>query len=146
MASSNTLRPPWHFWLIAVTSLVWNCGGPIDWVMTKTHNAGYLAEMTPAQRAWFASYPWWMEAAWALGVWGAIIGSLLLLSRSRFAVPVLEVSLAGLIVVTMYQYGISGMPASLRTPGGVAFTAALWAVAAGLLWFAVRMRGRAILR
>lgn len=146
MASRVSSRPPWYFWVVSGLGFVWNIGGPLDWVMTKTHNATYMALTTPEQRAWFASYPWWMEAAWALGVWGAIIGSLLLLLRSRFAVPVLAVSLGGLIVGTVYQYGISDMPASLRTPGGVGFTAALWVVAASLLWFSVRMRARGILR
>jgi len=52
-------------------------------VTTKTHNASYLAAMTPAQRTWLAGYPVWMEAAWALGVWGALLGSILLLGILR---------------------------------------------------------------
>ncbi len=146
MASRRASRIPWWFWAVAAAAFVWNCGGPIDWVMTKTHNAAYLAAMTPEQRAWLASFPLWMEVAWALGVWGAIIGSFLLLLRSRLAVPVLAVSLTGLIVSTLYQYGLSAMPASLRTPGGMGFTAALWVIAAALLAFAARMRRRGILR
>lgn len=146
MASRISQRTPWWFWAVAVVSFVWNCGGPVDWVMTKTHNAAYLAAMTPEQQAWLARYPAYMEIAWALGVWGAVLGSLLLLLRSRLAVPVFAISLAGLVAGTIYQYGISDMPASLKTPGGMGFTAALWVVAAGLLWFATRMRARGILR
>ena len=146
MASALSTRSPRYFWVVSVLSLIWNCGGPLDWVMTKTHNAAYLAAMTPEQQAWLATYPIWMEIAWAAGVWGAVLGSILLLARSRFAVPVFAVSLAGLVIGTIYQYGISAMPASLKTPGGMAFTAALWVVAAALLWFAARMRARGVLR
>ena len=56
------------------------------------------------------------------------------------------VSFGGLIVSTLYQYGISAMPASLKTPGGMGFTVALWVVAAALIWFTMRMRSRGILR
>lgn len=146
MATQSAVRPRWYFWAIGVVSLLWNSGGPIDWVMTKTHNAAYLAAMTHEQQAWMAGYPLWMEAAWVLGVWGAILGSILLLARSRFAVAVFAISLAGLIVSTIYQYSVSAMPASLKTPGGIGFTAALWVVATALLWFAVRMRARGVLR
>jgi hypothetical protein len=146
MATRILTRTPWWFWAVAVVSLIWNSGGPIDWVMTKTHNAAYLAAVTPEQRAWIAAYPPWMEVAWAAGVWGAILGSVLLLARTRFAVAVFAVSLAGLVVGTLYQYGISAMPASLKTSGGMVFTAALWVGAILLLWFAVRMRARGVLR
>lgn len=146
MTSRIAMRTPWWFWAVAIAGLVWNCGGPFDWVMTKTHNASYLAAMTPAQRTWMAGYPVWMEAAWAVGVWGALLGSILLLARSRLAVAVFAASLGGLAVSTLYQYGSGTMPTDMKTPGGLAFLAAIWVIAVALLWFAARMRARAILR
>ncbi len=146
MAIRSAAQTPRYFWVVAVASIVWNSGGPIDYTMTKTHNAAYLASATPAMREWLAGYPWWMEMAWALGVWCALLGSLLLLVRSRLAVPVFAVSLGGLIVSTAYQFGSGTMPAGMRTPGAIGFTAALWVVAIALLWFAHVMRRREILR
>ncbi len=146
MAGRSAIATPWWFWAVAVASLLWNSGGPFDWVMTKTHDAAYLAAMTPEQKAWLAAYPPSMEVAWAVGVWGAVLGSVLLLLRSRLAVAVLAASLAGLVVGTVYQYAISAMPASLKTPGAIGFTAALWVVASALPWFAARMRARGVLR
>jgi hypothetical protein len=40
---------------------------------------------------------------WALGVWGALAGSMLLLLRSRRAVTAFAASLVGLAVSTGYQ-------------------------------------------
>ena len=60
--------------------------------------------------------------------------------------PFYAASLAGLAVGTFYQFGISAMPASVRTPGAIGFNAALWVVAIALLWFARRMQARGILR
>lgn len=142
----ETPATPWHLWVLGALSLLWNAGGAFDYTMTKTHNADYLASFTPEQIAWFDGFPVWMNAAWALGVWGAVAGSVLLLLRHRWAVAAFAVSLAGLIVGTIYQFGMSDMPESLKTPGGWAFTMALWIVAIFLLWYAMRMRSRGVLR
>jgi hypothetical protein len=118
----------------------------MDYTMTKTRNPSYMAAFTPEQIAWFDSFPLWMNIAWALGVWGALAGSILLLFRSRWAVHAFAISLAGLVIGTVYQFGISDMPASLKTPGGWAFTAALWLVAIFLLWYARQMQRMGQLR
>ena len=60
------------------------------------------------QKAFFASFPVWMKAFWAIGVWGAIAGSLLLLLRSRHAVTAFGLSLAGLAINSFWQFALSG--------------------------------------
>jgi hypothetical protein len=146
MNDASAARTPWHLWAVGLLSLVWNGLGGFDYVMMKTRNAAYLAGFPAEQRAWFDSYPLWMNAAWALGVWTAILGSLLLLLRSRWAVHAFVVSLAGLAVATAYQFGSGTMPESLRTKADMIFTACLWAVAAFLIWYALRERARGALR
>jgi hypothetical protein len=146
MTQATRTRTPWHLWVVGALSLLWNAGGAIDYVMTQTRNARYLAAFTAEQKAWFESFPAWMTAAWALGVWGAILGSLLLLLRSKWAVHAFAISLAGLVVATVYQYFIGAMPESLKTNGGMGFTFVLWVVAALLLWYATAQRARGVLR
>jgi hypothetical protein len=131
---------------VGLLGLIWNSLGGLDFVMTKSRNVQYLSHFTPAERAWFLGFPLWMNVAWALGVWGAILGSLLLLLRSRWAVHAFAISLAGLVVSTVYQYFIGAMPESLRTSGGMGFTFVLWVVAALLLWYATRQRAAGVLR
>ena len=89
------------------TRRVLNSYGGFDYVMTQTHNAGYLANYTPEQRAYFDSYPMWMEAVWAIGVWGGLLGALLLLLRRRLAFPVFAASLAAFLVSLVYSYALS---------------------------------------
>jgi hypothetical protein len=146
MTDDRTTAAPWHLWVVGIASLLWNAVGAFDYVMTKTHNADYLASFTPEQIGWFESFPVWMNVAWALGVWGAVAGSVLLLLRHRWAVVAFALSVAGLVVATVYQFGLSNMPASLNTSGGMAFTATLWVVAILLLWYSTRMRARGVLR
>lgn len=145
MADGTVLGRPWHLLVVGTFSLIWNSGGAFDYTMTKTHNASYLSGLTPEQLAWVDSFPLWANIFWALGVWGAIAGSLLLLFSSRWAVPAFFISFLGLIGTTIFQFGVSDMPESLKTEGGLMFTGLLWVVAGFLLWYAARMRAKGVL-
>ena len=37
--SQPAAQASWHFWVIAIASLVWNAFGAFDYVMTNTRNA-----------------------------------------------------------------------------------------------------------
>lgn len=139
-------RTPVHLWIVGALATIWNAFGCFDYLMTQTRNEQYLANFTDPQRVYFDSFPMWMEATWALGVWGGLAGSLLLLARSRYAVAAFAVSLAGLAVSTVYQYVLSSPPPDMTTGPMVAMNLAIWAVAIGLLVYAMRMRRRGVLR
>ena len=146
MTDGTSDKRPWHLWAVGIVSLAWNSMGALDYTMTQTKNAQYLAAMTEEQLAWVDSFPAWAEGAWALGVWMSVAGSILLLFRSRLAVPAFIVSLIGVLGTTIFQYGLSDTPESLRTTGTIAFSAAIWIVAILLLWYSVQMRKRGVLR
>lgn len=141
-----TQKAPTQLWIVGGLATVWNAFGAFDYVMTQTRNAAYLAGFTDPQRAYFDSFPVWMEAAWAFGVWGGLLGSLLLLMRSRHAVTAFAVSLAGLALSTIYQYGLNAPPADMMTGPMIAMNLVIWAVAIGLLVYAMRMKARGVLR
>ena len=139
-------RTPVHLWIVGVLATLWNAFGCLDYVMTQTRNEAWLSMATQAMREYWDSFPSWMDGAWAIGVWGGLGGSLLLLMRSRHAVLAFEASLAGLLVGTIYQFGMTDMPADLKTPGMLGLNALIWAIAIGLLVYAMRMRGKGVLR
>jgi hypothetical protein len=139
-------RSPLHLWITGALATLWNGLGAFDYVMTQTRNAEYLANFTDPQRVYFESFPAWMEAAWAFGVWGGLAGSLLLLARSRHALLAFALSLAGLLASTLYQYVLTRPPADMATPAMIGMNIAIWAVAIGLLLYARRMRIRGVLR
>lgn len=139
-------RTPVHLWIVGVLATIWNGFGGFDYLMTQTRNEQYLAHFTDPQRVYFESFPIWMEAAWAFGVWGGLAGSLLLLARSRWAVAAFAVSLAGLAISTVYQYVLSTPPPEMTSGAMLAMNLVIWAVAIGLLFYAMRMRARGVLR
>lgn len=145
MATVAGPRPGWSFWVIAALSLAWNAFGCLDFTMTVTRNPAYLAQFPADVVNWLDSAPTWTLVPWALGVWGALAGSLLLLARSRHAVTAFAVSLLGLAVMQVWQLS-AGLPASMLAPANIAMTAAIWIVAIALLWYATGLRVRKVLR
>lgn len=140
-------KTPVHLWIVGGLSLLWNAFGGYDYVMTQTNNAAYLEMFTPQQRAFFQSFPVWMEAAWALGVWGAIAGSVLLLMRSKHAVWAFVVSLAGLAFSTLWQFGLSGADiAAIMGPAVIVMTLIIWVVSIALLYYALQQRRIGVLK
>ena len=133
---------PWHLWLIGGLSLLFNAMGVISYTMTKLD---MLAEagMTPDQIAFMNAYPAWASAFWALGVWGAFAGSVLLLMRSRYAVPAMVVATIGLVGTTIYNYGLIEVPAAMEAP---ALDIAIWAVTLSLLLYVRRMTAAGVLK
>jgi hypothetical protein len=138
-------KTPWHLWVVGIVSLLWNAMGGVDYTMSHVHNAAYLAGMTPDQIAWFNNFPIWATSCWALGVWGAVAGSIMLLLRSRWAVHAFGMSLLGFIGSHIYQF-TSNAPAGLNSGTDTIFAAVLALVAVSLLIYARRMRVRGALR
>lgn len=138
---------PWHLWAVGVVSLLWNAMGAFDYSMTHMRGAAYMREMGMGEDAvaWIAAVPAWATAGWALGVWGAVAGSLLLLARSRYAVAAFAVSLLGVVMMTIYTLTHSA-PESMSSPGATAFEWVIKIVAALLLWYAWTLRKRGVLR
>ncbi len=145
--AGNDIRPatPWHLWVVGIIATLWNSGGAFDYTMTQSRNESYMSAFTPEQLDYFYAFPAWADAVWALGVWGAVIGSLLLLLRSRHAVAAFVISFIGLIGSSIYQM-TADMPASLNTPAILIFTAVIWLSIILLIWYARMMTAKGVLR
>jgi len=145
MAGTLGVRTPRHLWIVGVLALVWNAFGCTDFSMTVTRNPEWLAPLSPEMIDWLDAAPSWTIVTWALGVWGGLAGSLLLLLRSRWAVAAFTISLLGLAVNQIYPF-VSEVPAMLTSPASIGITLVIWAVALFLLWYAVRLRNAGVLR
>ena len=107
MTDTVRARTPWHLWAVGLLAMAWNAFGAMDYTMTKLNGEAWLRQMqmTDAQIAYTLAMPAWMSAAWAIGVWGGVLGGLLLLLRSRLAVPVFAASLVAYVASLVYTYG-----------------------------------------
>lgn len=135
-------KTPWHLWAVGGLTLLFNAVGIYSYLMTRLDKLADLG-MTPDQIAFFNSFPALANALWALGVWGAFFGSLLILFRSRWAVPSIAISVVGLIGTTIYQNFMTQVPAELQS---LPLNIAIWASTLFMLWYAMRMRAQGVLR
>lgn len=99
---------PLHLWIVGVLALLWNAFGAYDYVMTRTQGAAYVRTVMPgsdaeAVMAYINAFPLYVSLGWGLGVWMGLLGSVLLLMRSRHAVTAFAVSMAGAIVGLGWQ-------------------------------------------
>ena len=145
--TDTTERTPWHVWLVGAIALLFNSIGAFDYVMSMTQGASYMAKagMTPEQIAHYQTMPGWMIAVWAIGVWGAMLGSLLILLRNRYAFPVFAVSLAAFLVSLVYTYGMTD---GGEVMGGqmLIASAVITALLLFFLFYARKMAKRGVLR
>ncbi|MBX7483310.1 hypothetical protein [Qipengyuania qiaonensis] len=139
---NTDIKAPWHLWAVGVITLLWNAVGIMSYTMTELGQLEALG-MTPEQIAYFDTFPSWATAVWALGVWGAFFGSILLLFRSRFAVYSLAISVVGLVGTTYFQRVVTDLPADMENP---ALELAIWVITLGTLWYAIKMRRSGVLR
>tara|TARA_R110000782_G_scaffold187852_3_gene278002 strand:+ start:38 stop:481 length:444 start_codon:yes stop_codon:yes gene_type:complete len=109
---TDTKNVPWHLWLVGVVSLLWNSFGAYDFINSVTRGEAYLRESGYTQAAidYYNAMPNWMYVPWVVGVWGAVLGSILLLLRKRLTVPVWGLSLLGALVSLLYGMFINKAP------------------------------------
>lgn len=137
---------PWHLWVVGVVAALWNGFGCFDYTMTQLQGDAWLVSMgmTEAQIAYFNAMPTWAHGAWAIGVWGGLLGALLLLLRRKWALPVYVVSFLGWLAGVIYAFVLSD---------GMEAMGSMWpmqivigAVCVFLIWYAWTMSKRGLLR
>ena len=121
MQHAVSARTPVHLWIVGILSLLWNCIGCVDYLMSRMRNTGYLKTMMPdvdppAMLSYIDGFPIWAAFGWGLGVWLGLGGSVLLLMRSRHAVWAYGLSFVGAVLGLGYQLanpmpGVDGMMA-----------------------------------
>lgn len=141
------VRRPWHLWAVGIVSLLWNGFGAYDYVSTNLQGDAYMRSMgmTEAQISYFNAMPSWMMGVWAVGVWGGVLGSVLLLLRMKWALHVFVVSLAAFVVSLVYYYGMSD-GAALMTPTMQIMQVVILAACLVFAWYAWTMTKRGLLR
>jgi hypothetical protein len=144
MNETNT-RVPRHLWIVGGLSLLWNAVGAFDYTATQMRLESYMSQFTPEQLAYFYGFPAWAVAAWAIAVWSSLLGSLCLLLRKAWAVPLFGIAIAGMVFTALYNFVLTDGMALIGT-GGAIFTAVIWLIAFSLLFYARAMAKRGVLR
>jgi hypothetical protein len=143
--AQDTPGRPWHLWLIGIIGGLWSAIGVLSFMLTQMHVEAVMSQFPPQQREYFESFPWWTVAFWAIGVFGGVIGCLLLLLKKRLAVPVLLASLIGMIGCNLGGLFLLGGMEVMRETGGLGLTVVPIIIAAFLAYYARAMSRKGVL-
>ena len=151
MATTVETRTPVHLWIVGIVSLLWNCFGCYDYLMTRMRNTDSLAAAMPgadpsAILAWVDAFPLYAQAGWGLGVWMGLAGTILLLARHRWAVPAFGLSLIGAVIGLGYQIVAAPPVPGPESPTMKIIPYVIIAVALGLFLYARAMQQKGVIR
>jgi hypothetical protein len=97
-------KPSTNFWIIGGAALVWNLIGLVFYVAQVTTSPEDFAKLTEAQQEFFLATPTWATAAFAMAVNAGVLGSLFLLLRKSWAVPIFGISLLAIVAQDVDAY------------------------------------------
>jgi hypothetical protein len=137
-------RKPRNLWIVGALGAVWSGYGCWRFALTSWRDTATMRRLAPDVIDFIDAYPAWVILAEAGAVGFALLGSLLLLGRSRWAAPAFAASLAGLGANQFYQLA-TGLPPSWNTWAYWAANLAGWLIGAALLTYAMRLGRRGIL-
>lgn len=140
-------RAPWHIWIVGTLFVLLNLGGAYDYVMALSENADYFREQnySSEQIQYFTDYPVLPAIFWTIGVWGGLLAAILLLLRTRWALPVAITGLLGQVVLDILTYGFRDRWQILGPRLGL-FDLGVLLLTAGFVIYCRTLASRGILR
>src|SRR3546814_11692538 len=96
--ASKAMKVPASVWIVGVLALLWNLVGVAAFVMQVAMPAEALGAMPAEQRAIYEATPAWLYVFYGLAPFGGVAGSIGLLLRRRWAVPVYMLALVALVL------------------------------------------------
>jgi hypothetical protein len=127
-------KAPVHLWIVGILALLWNAMGAFDYLATEMELEAYMSQFTEEQLAYFYGFPAWVVAAWAIAVWGGLLGSIGLLLRKSWSVWVFALSIVGMVITTIYNFGMTN-GAEIMGTGGAIFSALIFIIALFLFFY-----------
>lgn len=117
----------------------------LSFTLTQMDVEAVMGRFPPQQREYFASFPLWADAFWAIGVVAGVIGSFLLLLKNRLAWHLLLASAIGATVSSLGGLFLLGGMAVMAETGGLGFTVFPIGVAICLAYYARAMSKQGVL-
>jgi len=149
MEEAVSARTPAHLWIVGGLATLWNAFGCVDYLMTRLRSSEWLSQGggdPEAMLAWIDSFPLWVQAGWAIGVWFGLAGSIFLLMRRRWAVRALGLSMVGAIVSLGYQLAANPPPPPMNEGSMAMLPVLMIVITVALFLYARRQERNGLLR
>jgi hypothetical protein len=133
-----SVAPKW-FLPVVIIALLWNLMGCAAYLSDAMLSAADIAKMSDAEKAMLAARPVWAVGATAVAVWLGALGCLALILRKGWAVPLLWLSLLGVIAQDIWLFAIA--PDTGLVNGAVyGLQGLVLVIAVALVWLASKAK------
>lgn len=126
--------PKSYYWIVGIVFL-WDLSGVGAYLSTVMMTPEALAALPDAERELMENAPAWTTGAFAIAVFGGIVGTLLMLMKKAIALPVLIVALAAVAVNMFYTWFMTDA-ADVYGAAQAVLAVVVFAVAAFIVWYA----------
>ena len=141
---SDGIKPSTGFWVISIIALLWNLMGVAVYFMMMKMDPALLVETYNQEYAdIFASKPAWATGAFAIAVFGGLLGCIGLILRKAWSKLLFIISLVGVIIHNIW--GVMAGTLSHVTTFDKIMTIAVMAIAIFLIWFANKKTAEGVL-
>jgi hypothetical protein len=130
----TSTKPPIWYWIISILALLWNIMGVLNYLNKAYNTQGFREQYTNEQLEILLNTPAWVTAAFALGVFGGVIGSVALLLRKKWAYYLFLISLLGVIIQMIHNLFII-KSIDFYGPSAAIMTAMIIGFSLLLVWF-----------
>jgi len=134
--NDSTKAPKW-FMVVAILALIWNIMGVMAYLGQAMAGPDMLAQMPEEQRLMIENRPAWATGAFAIAVWGGLIGCILLLIKKASSYMIFIVSLIGVIIQMTYNLFIAESTMDYG-PGAIVMTLMIPLISIYLIYIAKR--------
>jgi len=128
-------RPSLSFWIIGGAALIWNLFGLIVYFMQVSASPEELAAAYTAEQVDFMiSTPSWATSAFAIAVNAGVLGSLFLLLRKAWAVPLFVISLVAVLIQNLNSFVLNDVIALFGTTPAI-IQSTIMIIGVLLIWY-----------
>lgn len=138
MHHSNNTVPRW-FVILAVVLAIWNLIGVMAFVMQMSMTADHIATLPDKEQMLYRDIPIWVNIAFACAVFGGAIGCIVLALKKAMALPILGISLIG-VLVQMYHSFFIANTLDVYGPERMIMPVMVILIALYLVWLANRAK------
>lgn len=141
-ATAPIRRSPWHLWVVAILTLLWNGAGAYTIVMAQ---AGRLADVDANESAYYAAQPLWFVITTDIALLLPVAAAVGLLLRRQKAAWLFALALIVFVFNNVYDIG-AGTSLALADQGWRITTVVIAVIAVLQLAYAWTMTKPAVLQ
>ena len=113
----------WSFWVICVIGLIWNAMSCMNFVMQ--FNPEMLSNYPDEARKLVESRPAWSTVAFAIAVFGGLVGDILLILKRKLALHIFILAVLGIVITNIHTLQI-GSSANILVGSGMSLVIGLF--------------------